>query len=248
MLANATFAVIQILLGVGIAWPRTLRLALAASVFWSLAVWWIGEGLGGVLSGEANPLSGAPGAALMYAIIAVVIWPSDSASTTPPFLAARPIGARPAMGVWLGLWGCLACFALIGSNRSPEGMHDMLRSTTPGEPGSLVTLSRHAASLVASHGLMLAIALAVLLGLVAVSVALPIRWARIGIAVAVTLSVLSWVVSQDLGGLFTGGATDPNSGPLLVLVALAYWPNRQPGTEAASSPGRPTTSPRLRPE
>ena len=26
-----------------------------------------------------------------------------------------------------------------------------------------------------------------------------------------------------------GGATDPNSGPLLLLLALAYWPRRAAG-------------------
>lgn len=43
--ANSVFALIQVLLGLGIAWRPTLRWALAASVVWSLAVWWIGEGL-----------------------------------------------------------------------------------------------------------------------------------------------------------------------------------------------------------
>jgi hypothetical protein len=63
VLANAMFATIQLLLGAGIAWRRTVRPALAASIAWSLGVWWFGEGLGGVLNGAASPLNGAPGAA-----------------------------------------------------------------------------------------------------------------------------------------------------------------------------------------
>ena len=39
----------------GIAWRPTLRLALGASIMWALGVWWLGEGLGGVLSGAAGP-------------------------------------------------------------------------------------------------------------------------------------------------------------------------------------------------
>lgn len=52
---NAAFAVIQLLLGAGLLWRRTVRAALAASIGWALAVWWFGEGLGGVLSGMARP-------------------------------------------------------------------------------------------------------------------------------------------------------------------------------------------------
>ena len=29
---------------------------------------------------------------------------------------------------------------------------------------------------------------------------------------------------QDLGALLTGKATDPNTGPILVLIAFCYWP------------------------
>ena len=58
---NAIFATIQLALGLGIAWRPTVRLALAASVAWSLAVWWLGEGLGGILAGTASPSTAPPG-------------------------------------------------------------------------------------------------------------------------------------------------------------------------------------------
>jgi len=45
VLANTVFATIQLLLGVGIAFRPTLRVALAASITWALGVWWFGEGL-----------------------------------------------------------------------------------------------------------------------------------------------------------------------------------------------------------
>ena len=41
---NAAFAVTQLLLGAGLLWRRTVRAALAASIGWALAVWWLGEG------------------------------------------------------------------------------------------------------------------------------------------------------------------------------------------------------------
>ena len=74
---NAVFATIQLALGLGIAWRPTVRLALAASIAWSLAVWWLGEGFGGILAGTASPVSGAPGPVVLYAILAVLLWPAD---------------------------------------------------------------------------------------------------------------------------------------------------------------------------
>ena len=53
-LLNAIFAVLQVLLGLGIAWRPTVKPALAASMAWALAVWWLGEGLGGLLAGTAR--------------------------------------------------------------------------------------------------------------------------------------------------------------------------------------------------
>jgi hypothetical protein len=76
---NVVFATIQLLLGLGIAFRPTVRLALAASVAWAVGVWWFGEGLGGVLTGTASPVTGAPGAAILYALLAVLLWPARGA-------------------------------------------------------------------------------------------------------------------------------------------------------------------------
>ena len=99
---NAIFATIQLLIGLGIAWRPTVRLALGASILWALAVWWLGEGLGMVLTGTASPVNGAPGAVILYALLAVLLWPA-ARDRPSPFAAAsaeRPRGpalrARPA--------------------------------------------------------------------------------------------------------------------------------------------------------
>jgi hypothetical protein len=47
--------------------------------------------------------------------------------------------------------------------------------------------------------------------------------------VAIALALVIWLVGEDLGDIFTGRGTDPNTGPLLVLLALAYWPRRPAG-------------------
>jgi hypothetical protein len=61
---NVPFAGFQLLLGVGLLVPRTARVTLAASIAWALGVWYLGEGLGGLASGHASLITGAPGSAL----------------------------------------------------------------------------------------------------------------------------------------------------------------------------------------
>ena len=86
---NAVFATIQLLLGLDIALRPLTRFALAASVAWSVGVWWLGEGLGGVLNGTANPVTGAPGAVILYALLAVLLWPADRAGSAGDAEAPR---------------------------------------------------------------------------------------------------------------------------------------------------------------
>src|SRR5690349_12653088 len=96
--ANAAFAALQIALGLALAWRPAVRLALAGSVIWGLAVWWLGEGLGGLLTGTASPVNGAPGAALLYAITAVLLWPPRTEGSTPPGTHATPGQPAPGAG------------------------------------------------------------------------------------------------------------------------------------------------------
>ncbi len=231
VLLNTVFATIQLLLGLGIAYRPTARAALASSIAWSLAVWWFGEGLGGVLSGSASPVSGAPGAVILYALLAVLLWPADRPGVTAPFVAARAIGAPAARLLWLVLWGSLAYFALTPANRAPSALPDMIVSMTGGEPGWLTGLENHAAAVLADQGLTASIGLAVALAIIATGLFLPPPLARSALILALVVAAFIWVFGEAFGQILTGGATDPNSGPLLALLALAYWPSA-PGKTA----------------
>ena len=223
--ANAMFATIQLLLGLGIACRPTIRAALAASVAWSVAVWWFGEGLGGVLHGDASPVSGAPGAVILYGLLAVLIWPAGAREDArPSFVAAWPVGSAVARALWLILWGSLSYFAVTAANRTAQGPHDLVAGMAGGEPGWLASINRGTAGLLEHRGLAASIVLAVLLALVAAGVFLRQQLHRAAIVLAVVIALLIWVAGQDLGGILAGGATDPNTGPLLALLALAFWP------------------------
>ena len=234
---DAVFAAIQILLALSIAWRPSVKIGLAASIGWSCAVWWFGEGLGGVIAGTANTVRGAPGAVLIYAVLAVVLWPTERGGPHPSCTAARAVGEQVARVIWVVLWGALSFFALLGANRSPQKVAEVVRSMGPGEPAWLASLDRHVANLVDHRGLAVSITLAVVFGVVALSVYLPARPARVVMVVAVTITLLMWVVGQDFGEVFSGSATDPNTGPLLVLFVLAYR-RRRPSDAAAPASSR----------
>jgi len=237
VLFNTLFATIQLLLGLGIALRPTVRVALAASIAWSLGVWWFGEGLGGVLSGGASPLNGAPGAVILYALAAVLLWPSDRGAPAP-FTAARAVGAHVARPLWLVLWLSLAYFALTPANRAPQALNGMIGGMASGNPGWLSSAVRGAASLVAGQGLAASIVLAVALVVIAVGVYLPPAAARATLILAIVVALLIWVFAEAFGMILAGGATDPNSGPLLVLLVLAYWPLRAASvTDGVTAPG-----------
>lgn len=169
VLLNTIFAAVQLLLGLGIAFRPTVRLALAASVAWSLAVWWFGEGLGGVLNGAADPRAGGPGAAIIYALIAVLLWPGDR-PLAAPFVAARAVGLRAARLLWAAFWLGQAYFVLTPENRAPQAASALIAGLESGEPGWLAGLMRDAASLVAGQGLAVSIAFAAAFALIAAGV------------------------------------------------------------------------------
>ena len=235
VLLNTVFATVQLLLGLGIAYRPTVRVALAASIAWSLAVWWLGEGLGGVLNGGASPVNGGPGAVILYALLAVLLWPASRPGVTAPSVAARAVGAPVARLLWLVLWGSLAYFSLTPANRAPQALHDIVVSMTGGEPGWVTWLESHAAAVLAGQGLTASIVLAVALIVIAVGVFLPPPLARGALILALMVAAFIWVFGEAFGQILAGGATDPNSAPLLALLALAYWPRTAAGPRARRS-------------
>ena len=87
---------------------------------------------------------------------------------------------------------------------------------------------------------------------------LPPPASQATLVLAIVVAAVIWVFGEAFGPILTGGGTDPNSGPLLALVALAYWPlatagprarGRRPSAAMASADpkGKPHEHPRLDP-
>jgi hypothetical protein len=239
VLTNSFFALIQFVIAFGIVSTRTRKPALALSVVWALTVWWFGEGLGGVCFGGATPFGGGPGSALFYAVLAILLWPSERAGA--PFVAAQTVGAPVARAVWVVVWLAMGLLSVVGSGRSPQGLHDLIAGMKSGEPGWLAHINRFSEALFLHDGTALAILLALVCLIVAIGVFLPARFTKATLFLAVAVFGLMWVVVQDVGGILAGGATDPNAAPLVILLALIYWPN----AKAPSTPDLSAVTPAL---
>jgi hypothetical protein len=220
---DAAFATLQLFIGLAIALRVAVKPALVVSIVWSLLVWWFGEGLGGILLPGASALAGAPGAVLLYALLAVLLWPTKE-STDGSFVAAKPIGATVARVVWFVVWGGLAALNLEPANLTGQSVHGMVDGMGAGQPGWLNALITGFTNLSAHHGVALSVIGTVVLGMIAVGVFFPPPIRRVVVIVAVVVSAFIWVFGEALGAPFGGQGTDVNSGPLLALIALAYWP------------------------
>ena len=211
LLANAGFALTQILLGLGLLVRRFSRVALAGSVVWATMVWALGEGFGGIFTG-ATLLSGAPGAALLYVVIALLAWPSDvrAVDEPPPWWSLH---------AWCALWLAGAGWQLVGANDSAMSFTMTLRSAASSAPQWISAIDRHLAGrrLPGWSGAV-AVALEVLVALWGL---VPGWTRRVSLGIGAVVALTSWFLFEGLGDLTSGRSTDPNSGPLIVLLAVA---------------------------
>lgn len=215
---NVLFAVIQLTIGLGLLWRPAVRIALGTSLVWSVAVWWIAEGFGGIFTGS-SPISGEPGAVILYALIAVLVWPR---SRDEGSVATATVGRGLAYGLWVVLWADFAVYLLLPTNRAPQSLHNALVGLESGEPGWVRSLDAGLASVFAHAGTPTSVILAALCVAIGLSVLVP-RLLRPALVLAVAFAAAVWV-TQDFGGILTSQGTDVNSGPLIALFAIAYWP------------------------
>ncbi len=228
---NAIFATIQLLIAAGILCRATVRPALAVSIAWALLVWWFGESLGGILIGS-SPLAGVPGGVLLYALMAVLLWPAARAPGPGPQLTSPAtsglLSARTANVLWLALWGSFSYYLLLPANRSPDAIAGLF-SVTDGQPGWVAAMMNGLAGLAGGRGLEISVVLAVLCALVACGI-FARRTTGPALVVAAALGLLFWT-AEGFGGILTGQGTDPNTGLLLILLAACFWPRSGGGTE-----------------
>jgi hypothetical protein len=212
-LYNTLFALIQVSIGLGLLCRRTVKPALAVSFAWALVVWWFGEAFGMLFMTMASPLTGAPGAVLLYALIGLIVWPGE-----------RPgglLGVRGARIAWAVLWLLMAWLWLEAPSSSANATAGAIEAA-PSGMSWLSTLQEWAAQAAHGNGLPIAVVLAATSAAIGIAVAANWR-ARPFLALAVVLNLAYWTLGQGFGGIFEGGATDPNAGLLFIVLALALW-------------------------
>jgi hypothetical protein len=235
---NVLFAVTQLAIGACLLANRAVKPALAASIGWSVLVWWLGEAFGGIFGGSASLVTGAPGAVLVYGLLALLVWPREhgvAGTQVGPEAAESIVGAWGGRAMWSVLWVGSAVLQLLPANRSNGSINSAISGAGSGEPHVLASLSNGAAHLIGTHG----IGAAVILAVVEAAIGVGVLWRKpnVVLAAGIALSLVFWVVGQDLGGILTGSGTDPNTGPLFVLLALTLW---QGVPRLATAPARRT--------
>jgi hypothetical protein len=210
---NTLFALVQVLIGLGLLWRPSVKPALAASLVWALVVWWFGEAFGMMFMNMASPLTGAPGAVLLYGIIGLLVWPNG-----------RPgglLGVQGARVTWAALWLTMAWLWLEAPSSSANATTNSINAA-PSGMSWLSTVQDWVANGAKGNGLPIAIVLALVSA--AIGIAVAANWRpRQFLVLAIVLNLAYWVLGQGFGGIFQGGATDPNSGPLFVLLACVLY-------------------------
>jgi hypothetical protein len=231
---NTLFALTQVVIGLGLLYRPTVKPALALSFFWALIVWWFGEAFGMMFMLMASPLTGAPGAVSLYALVAAIAWPS-----------AHPgglLGVRGARLAWGGLWLLMAWLWLEAPSSSATAISGAIKAA-PSGMSWLSTVQNWATTATKGNGLPIALVLAALS--VAIGLAVAANWhPKPFLALAVVLNLAYWVFGQGFGGIFQGGATDPNAGPLFVLLACALYTLVPFQTRTILAPADPGLTPR----
>jgi len=233
---NTLFALVQVAIGFGLLYRRTARLALLGSIGWAVVVWWFGEAFGMMFMSMASPLTGAPGAVSLYGLMAFIAWPNG-----------RPGGLLGIEGTkiaWAILWVLMAWLWLDAPSSNPNAITGAINAA-PSGMSWLSTVQNWAAS--AASGIGTPIALLGFALSLTIGIGVLVDWhARALLKVAIVLSLVYWVLGQGFGGIVQGGATDPNSGPLFVLLACVLYVllNKETAsaTRASSAPaGREST-------
>ena len=226
VLWNTLFALVQVAIGLGLLYRPTVKPALVLSFVWAFVVWWFGEAFGMLFMTMASPLTGAPGAVILYALIGSIVWPNR-----------RPgglLGVRGARIAWGALWGLMAWLWLEAPSSSANAISNAIKAA-PSGMSWLSTVQQWAVDGSKGNGLVIAIILALIS--IAIGLAVALDWHPKGFLVgAMVLNVAYWVLGQGFGGIFQGGATDPNAGLLFVLFACAMYslvPYEQPASETA---------------
>ena len=234
---DALFALVQLGIGGGLLFKRTVRPALALSIGWALGVWLLGEGLGGLAAGATTFVAGAPGAVVLYAVIGLAAWPPLGARGRQRVLGrghrprarvhaalSRCEDAAPAPWVpaaWGLVWGLFALLQALPANSSGVALGREVLASAAGAPNWLVHVQHWVARDLVRDGTGIVAAMVLVELAIGVLGILPWRFRIVAAWSGIAVALAVWVVGQGFGQIPTGMGTDPSSGPLVGLLGVA---------------------------
>lgn len=217
-LANAVAIAVQAGIGLALLAGRRERAAIAVSIPWALAVWWIGEGLGALPTGFALLAAGAPGPALYYPLIALLAWPRPSDPGRE-----EPVRAGAAVAAWSLLWVGGAILEMPWRFPAARILRANIEEYGFAQPGWVGGPAHAAYAAVGRHPLLIPVLLVLAQAAVGLGVILP-PLRPPAVAAGVVLAAGFWLLVQGMGAILAGSATDPGAAPLLVLAGLLLSP------------------------
>jgi hypothetical protein len=235
---NLVIAIVQILLGLGflLLSDRWVKDLVIASIVWAFIVWFGGEGMSMLLTGQASILTGAPGAVLLYPLLGFAIYPrkkSDARSQGETRKAGDDglLSRRLLRYILSGFW-FFAALLQLQPNWWQPGQISQAVGAMVGQGGLNTVLVdpvlRQISNVTANIEVPLNIALVVVFLALGISLAVvKEEQLRPFLIASIVASVVFWYMAEAFGMILTGMATDFNSGLLVVIMALACWPRVQ---------------------
>jgi len=230
---NLLIGIVQVLLGVSflVLSDRFVKPVVIVSVVWAFIVWYGGEGMSMLLTGQASIFTGAPGAVLLYPLLGLVIWPRSSSTEDAPAVEARNEGlmSRRVLRLVLAAFWIFAALLQLQPNWWQAGQISQAIGAMVGQGGLNTFLVDPLLRLVSNATATIEIPLNIILILVflALGIALAVvkdEHVRPWLIASIVLSVVFWYLTEAFGMILTGMATDFNSGLLVVVMALASFP------------------------
>jgi hypothetical protein len=149
-----------------------------------------------------------------------------------PAAAEGPLGVRGGRAVWAIVWGGMGALWLLPANRAGGSVSGAISGAVTGEPSWLAHVQLSVAHAIGNGGGSVAVAGAALSLVIGLGPLLS-RHTTVFLVAGAALALDYWMFGEAFGQPFSGIATDPNTGPLLALLALALYPNPAPARQDA---------------
>lgn len=230
LIINLLIGLIQAEIGIFLIAGIWVRGTVIVSIVWALIVWYAGEGMSMLLTGQASLLSGAPGAVLLYPLLGLLVYPRKGQSTNGATgdEGSTLLSQTQFRLVLAGFW-IFAALLQLQPYWWQKGQFSQAVTSMIGQGGLdslLIDPLLHNIA-VWTAPLELPLNIGLIVAFLALGIALAVlngKWLRPLLVLSIVFSLVIWWITQAFGMLLTGMATDFNTGLLLVLMTLACWP------------------------